>query len=61
MSEVDMLIKDPVEIKKIFLKELQGMSEEAILTQARMFNVPVTASLKRDAKVSKSASQKKAK
>lgn len=56
-----MLIKDPVEIKKIFLKELQGMSEEAILTQARMFNVPVTASLKRDAKVSKSASQKKAK
>ena len=36
-----MLTKDPVEIEKILMAELGAMPEEAVLTQARMFGVPV--------------------
>ena len=36
-----MLVKDPVEVEKIFLAELQTMPDEAVKNQAKMFGIPV--------------------
>ena len=41
-----MLTKDPDKIKAIWMSQLEGLSDEDIRKQAKMFNVPIAASAK---------------